>query len=367
MLRRFREGDYLLFPTTKSTVFYRSKTRDFVYSNGGPIPIYKKGSESFITLFFEDGPLELKLSVAIAIVSKQTYLFREYWSLLDVMYVDGNQENTHPKNLVWRYPPDGIPGRLNGFRSIPGYSRYAINREGIVYSNVISREISSYTDQSGYTMFGINPDVGNRTICGRHRLLALAFLEYPSDVDRLDVNHIDGNKQNNDLGNLEWASRKHNCDHAYSHGLRTDNIEVLVKNVFSGDVIKFYSLEECGRKLGIDGDTVRLRVNGKQQIYYPGFLMKKASDETPWIPVKDPVSALKTSKLPLPVLAKCLRTGVELEYKNITSVSKKLGVCDATVKSRLDKTSLLPDIRGYEIYYPDFEKRCLSDFAEMQN
>ena len=68
-------------------------------------------------------------------------------------------------------------------------------------------------------------------------------------MDSLDVNHIDGNKQNNDLKNLEWASRKHNCDHAYSQGLRTDNVEVLVKNVFSGDVIKFYSLEECGCRL----------------------------------------------------------------------------------------------------------------------
>ena len=91
------------------------------------------------------------------------------------MYVDGDCQNVHPKNLVWKYPSDGIPGKVEGFRSIPGYSRYAINRDGVVYSNVVGRAISSYTDQSGYTMFGANSDVGKRTICGKHRLLALAF------------------------------------------------------------------------------------------------------------------------------------------------------------------------------------------------
>lgn len=367
MLQRFKNEDYLLFPCTKNKVIYRSKTNDFVKGDGSLIPIYKKGSEYFIKLFFQDGAEELKLAVAIAIVTKGTYLFKEYWKLLDVMYVDKNPNNLHPRNLVWKYPKEGIPGKLKGFRSIPGYSRYSINREGAVYSNVINREISSYTDQSGYTMFGINPDIGKRTICGKHRLLALAFLDYPENVDKLDVNHIDGNKRNNNLKNLEWASRKRNCDHAYSTGLRNDNVEVVIKNVFSGGVVRFYSLEETGRRLGVDGETVRLRVNGVQKIHWPGILMKKANDPTPWLDIPDPILALKQSRLSIPVLVRNLKTGKEKEFKNTTSACKEIGVSDWTLKSRLNKALLPFHIKNYEVRYPDLKARCLSDFAEMQN
>ena len=45
--------------------------------------------------------------------------------------------------------------------------------------------------------------------CRVHRLVALAFLNNPNKYD--DVNHIDHNKKNNNLTNLEWSSHKENC------------------------------------------------------------------------------------------------------------------------------------------------------------
>lgn len=51
-----------------------------------------------------------------------------------------------------------------------------------------------------------------------HRLVALAFL--PNSESRSDVNHIDGNKANNRLSNLEWLSNADNQRHAVSMGIR---------------------------------------------------------------------------------------------------------------------------------------------------
>lgn len=51
-----------------------------------------------------------------------------------------------------------------------------------------------------------------------HRLIALAFLGAPRP-DQVDVNHLDGNKKNNSIVNLEWASRTENLNHAYATGL----------------------------------------------------------------------------------------------------------------------------------------------------
>lgn len=81
-------------------------------------------------------------------------------------------------------------------------------------------------DSKGYFQVGLN--VGGRRTARVHRLVAEAFLSAPSDeilrecrkagVDRVFVNHIDTNIENNHASNLEWCTPKYNCDHAVSNG-----------------------------------------------------------------------------------------------------------------------------------------------------
>lgn len=55
-----------------------------------------------------------------------------------------------------------------------------------------------------------------------HRLVAKAFLEKKPDKNQ--VNHIDGNKANNNVSNLEWTDRYENMQHAFKTGLNKPRI-----------------------------------------------------------------------------------------------------------------------------------------------
>lgn len=64
-----------------------------------------------------------------------------------------------------------------------------------------------------------------------HRLVAQTFLESPSDdaagTERTDINHIDSDRTNNKLANLEWCSRKENMIHAYTLGRLNKELEAV--------------------------------------------------------------------------------------------------------------------------------------------
>ena len=71
-----------------------------------------------------------------------------------------------------------------------------------------------------------------------HLLVARAFI--PNPDNKPQVNHIDGNKKNNDISNLEWATAKENVIHAYRTGLH-DNVAIGEQhglNVYSTEQVK---------------------------------------------------------------------------------------------------------------------------------
>jgi len=104
------------------------------------------------------------------------------------------------------------------WKYISGYDkRYKISNTGkiISFGRIKPIEIK-YKNIRGYKNVTLYDGVKKKTI-QVHRLVALHFIE--NHVYLPQVNHKDGNKNNNRKDNLEWISNKGNINHAYSVGL----------------------------------------------------------------------------------------------------------------------------------------------------
>lgn len=100
-------------------------------------------------------------------------------------------------------------------------TNYCINSKGDVFRKRQGKPLKKLKpriDKDGYLRITIYVN-GKPYERGIHRLVALAFISNPEN--KPEVNHIDGNKKNNDAINLEWSTAKENIQHAWKHNLAT--------------------------------------------------------------------------------------------------------------------------------------------------
>lgn len=156
---------------------------------------------------------------------------------------------------------------------IADYPRYTIWSNGLVWSSGNKRHkprfLREYLNNAGYVCVWLSNDKG-RKVHYIHRLVAEAFLPKSSYKE---VNHIDGNKQNNSVSNLEWKSRSKNVQHAFDVGLKkakkgettynhklTNKKVIYIRNFVKQHGKKYKILAQ---ELGVSPSTVRRADNGQ--------------------------------------------------------------------------------------------------------
>lgn len=89
--------------------------------------------------------------------------------------------------------------------------------------------LKTYPNFYGYPTVFISIN-GERKLKLIHRLLAIAFI--PNPHNKPQVNHINGDKKDNRLENLEWCTNKENVEHAFKTGLRKPSTKKKNKRMF---------------------------------------------------------------------------------------------------------------------------------------
>ena len=124
---------------------------------------------------------------------------------------------------------------------------YTINDMGEIFSDISGKMKTRNKGQTDYQIINFMTVDGKKKTYRVHRLVMMAF--YPTkSMDLLEVNHIDGDKKNNSLQNLEWCSSSENQKHAFQLGLQkarkgsASNFAKLSKK----DIERIFALREKG-------------------------------------------------------------------------------------------------------------------------
>ena len=105
-----------------------------------------------------------------------------------------------------------------------------------------------------------------------HRLVAIAFI--PNPDNKPEVNHIDGNKINNNIDNLEWVTSSENSIHAYETGLNPNKKELDEKeiiymycelNMTMQEIAKHFNVPIKSIKRRLEDNEIRIKTLSEQK------------------------------------------------------------------------------------------------------
>lgn len=158
-------------------------------------------------------------------------------------------------------------------KDIQGFEDYTIDINGNVYSKKTKRYLKPQIDKNGYFRLGLSKN-NKQKFFFLHRLVAQTFISNPNNYPI--VNHMDGNKKNNNINNLEWCTYQQNINHAYRIGLSKGKSAIHIgernpnRKLTEKDVLEILGLRKDGVKLAnvYKKFKKKIKLKGFKQVWY---------------------------------------------------------------------------------------------------
>ena len=149
------------------------------------------------------------------------------------------------------------------WKDIEGFEDYTIDEKGNIYSKRKRKYLKQTINKFGYCQVTLQKDKYKKMF-SVHRLVAQAFI--PNPKNKPQVNHIDSNRQNNNVKNLEWVTAKENKKHALDNNLLKprkceENGRTAYTNDMINDVCRLLeesnlTIKEISEKTNVGVDTI---------------------------------------------------------------------------------------------------------------
>lgn len=219
-----------------------------------------------------------------------------------------------------------VPCNGHIWRPVQGFEeRYSVNDVGDIIDLSRGALVSHYKDRDGYHV--VHLSAGDGTFTKRvHRIVALAFI--PNPLRKPTVNHIDENKDNNSVSNLEWATYREQVHHG-SRTLRAkdtiDSCKVLQIDS-SGEIVRCYqSVREAAKAMGVRPAIILHSLKGRQ----------RESCGFHWQYCGDNQHSISGRKKPKGILQLTLGGKLIARYCSIRSAAKALSISPAGISECL--------------------------------
>lgn len=163
------------------------------------------------------------------------------------------------------------------WKDVDGFDKYEINENGEVRNKRTGKILKPYDRGNGYRSCRLYDTQGSHN-CYVHRLVALAFVPNPNNYP--EVNHIDEDKTNNCVSNLEWCTKSHNVNYGNRNAKVAAHFNIpVIQYSMEGEFIREWpSMRSIQRELGYSQGNISSCCTGFYKQSY-GYIWKYKSEE----------------------------------------------------------------------------------------